>query len=359
MLEELTNYYKNKRVLVTGHTGFKGSWLTIWLYMLGAKVTGYALDPKTQKDNFVLSGIGSKILDIKGDIRDRKKLIKIFGETNPEIVFHLAAQPLVLEGYKDPAYTYETNILGTVNVLEAIRKTDSVKAGIIVTSDKVYENKEWIWPYRENDKLGGHDPYSASKGATEIVVASYIKAFFNPKNYNKHKKIVASVRAGNVIGGGDWSENRIIPDIIRALEKDEVISVRNPLATRPWQYVLEPLGGYLLLGMKMLDQPEKYSGAWNFGPEPGNMSSVKELVELCIDSYGEGKWKDVSDPAALHEARLLSLDISKAKYNLGWHPVLGIRDTVKRTMEWYKQYTSRNVYDFCANQITQYLKFWR
>jgi len=359
MFEQLKQTYRGKKVLITGHTGFKGSWLAIWLHEVGAKVTGYALDPKTERDNFVISGIGRKINDVRGDIRNKEKIFKLFSEIKPEIVFHLAAQPLVLEGYADPVTTFETNIMGTVHVLEAIRQTESVRAGIIITSDKVYENKEWIWPYRENDRLGGYDPYSSSKGATEIIVNAYRNSFFNREDYNQPQKSVTTVRAGNVIGGGDWSENRIIPDVIRALEKNQIVPIRNPKAIRPWQHVLEPLGGYLLLGTKMLTKPKTFSGAWNFGPEPGNTTTVEELVKLCIKNYGKGKWKDVSDPETLHEARLLSLDISKAKYKLDWHPVWNIVETVEKTMEWYNQYSKKNVYDLCIGQINQYLEAWR
>ena len=354
MTEFIRSVYKGESVLITGHTGFKGSWLSIWLHALGSRVTGYALDPKTERDNFVLTGIGEKIRDIRGNINDRKDLLDVFRETEPKIVFHLAAQPLVLEGYRDPVSTYETNIMGTVNVLEAIRQTPSVQAAVIVTSDKVYENREWSWPYRETDALGGYDPYSSSKGACEIVVAAYRRSFLEVLG-----KKTATVRAGNVIGGGDWADDRILPDIIRALEKNRSVSVRNPEAVRPWQHVLEPLGGYLLLGAKMLKGKGEFAGAWNFGPGPENIIPVRDLVEMSIHEYGKGRWKNISRKEALHEAGFLSLDNSKARYGLGWKPVWNINVTSEKTIAWYRKYTEENVLKLCLEQIGQYSKQWK
>ena len=276
-MEYFNNVYKNKTVLVTGHTGFKGSWLSIWLRELGANVIGYALDPYTEKDNFVLAKLEDKITDIRGDIRDKKNLKEVFDKYKPEFVFHLAAQPLVRLSYENPIETYEINVMGTINVLECIRETPETKIGIMITTDKCYENKEQIWGYRETDPLGGYDPYSSSKGAAEIAISSWRNSFFNPKDYEKHKKSIASVRAGNVIGGGDWSLDRIIPDCIRALEKDEAISIRNPKAIRPWEHVLEPLNGYLLLGQKMYEEPSKYCEGWNFGP---NLDSIVSVCKI-------------------------------------------------------------------------------
>ncbi len=358
-VNSLLEKYRNKKVLITGHTGFKGSWLSIWLHKLGAQVVGVALEPKTQLDNFVLADISSFVKDIRLDIRDKKSVIDLFKKEQPEIVFHLAAQSLVLESYQNPLETFETNILGSANILEAIRLTNSVKTAVFITTDKVYENKEWIWPYREDEQLGGYDPYSSSKGAAELIIASYRKSFFNPEKYSEHRKSIASVRAGNVIGGGDWAENRIIPDCIKALESDIAIEVRSPKSVRPWQHVLEPLGGYLLLGAKMMNEPTKYAEAWNFGPEAENIINVGVLVQLIVDKYGKGEWIDKSNPNALHEAKLLALDINKAKYKLHWNPVLNIEETIEFTTVWYKNYHSENVLELCQRQIDEYTKLWK
>ncbi len=350
------NFYKGKRVLVTGHTGFKGSWLSIWLHELGAEVVGVGLDPYSDKDNFVLSGIGDKIkADIRADIRDGEKMKEIFEEYKPEIVFHLAAQPLVRLSYDIPVDTYQTNVMGTINVLEAIRATDSVKVGVMITTDKCYENKEQIWGYRENEPMGGYDPYSSSKGAAEIAISSWRRSFFNPEQYEKHGKSIASVRAGNVIGGGDWALDRIIPDCIRALEAGKQIDIRSPKAIRPWQHVLEPLSGYMLLAKKMWDSPTEYCEGWNFGPRGESISTVWEVASKVIENYGKGELRDLSDPNALHEAKLLMLDISKAKFKLGWEPRLNIDQTVALTTEWYKKYQDENVLDLCVSQINHYL----
>lgn len=347
----LKNTYQDKKVLLTGHTGFKGSWLAIWLNELGADVVGYALDPKTKKDNCSVTGLSNKIKDIRADIRDKEKLIKVFREEQPEMVFHLAAQPLVLESYDNPLDTFDTNIMGTAHVLEAIRQTDSVHTGIMITSDKCYENKEQIWGYRETDPMGGHDPYSASKGAAELVIQSYRKSFGDKEN-----KAIASARAGNVIGGGDWSNYRLIPDSIKAIESGKPIELRNPLATRPWQHVLEPLAGYLLLGAKMKEEPEKYAEAWNFGPYTKDVYPVKEIVKKIINKLGKGEWKDISNADQLHEANLLTLDITKALTKLNWKPVLSFDETIDMTIEWYKNYSTHpNMYEFCKNQIDKYI----
>lgn len=349
------NIYKGKTVLVTGHTGFKGSWLSIWLNELGAKVIGYGLDPYTEKDNFVLSDLNNKIVDIRGDLRDEEKLQKVFCEYKPEIVFHLAAQPLVRLSYEKPKETYEVNVMGTLNVLECIRKTESVKVGVMITTDKCYENKEQIWAYRENDPMGGYDPYSSSKGCCELLISSYRNSFMNPKDYEKHGKAIASVRAGNVIGGGDWSKDRIVPDCIRALIANKTIEIRNPNAVRPWQHVLEPLGGYLLLASKMYENRTKYCGGWNFGPDNNSIVPVRTIADIIVEKWGNGDWNDLSENNALHEANLLSLDCTKAKAYLNWMPKLNIEDALALTVEWYKNYINNNVYDLCVSQIEKYI----
>lgn len=355
-LDIFDNFYHGKRVLVTGHTGFKGSWLSIWLEALGAEVIGIGLEPYTEKDNYVLSGIGNRITDIRGDIRDGDWVKEIFHQYQPEIVFHLAAQPLVRLSYEKPVDTYEVNVMGTIHILEAIRITESVKVGVMITTDKCYENKEQIWGYRENEPMGGYDPYSSSKGAAEIAIASWRQSYFNPDSYEKHGKSIASVRAGNVIGGGDWAKDRIIPDCIRALEAGKSIEIRNPKAIRPWQHVLEPLSGYMLLAKKMWDEPTLYCEGWNFGPRTESIATVWEVANRVLENYGKGELKDLSDPHALHEAKLLMLDISKVRFKLGWVPRLNINQTIELTINWYKKYREEENYHLCINQIQTYLK---
>ncbi len=352
-IDKLLSIYKGRKVLVTGHTGFKGSWLTIWLQKLGAEVIGIALDPKTEQDNFVLSGIGNWMKDYRCDIRNLLKIQEIVDKEKPEILFHLAAQPIVIDGYKNPVYTFETNIMGTVNVLEIFRKNTTLKTGIFITTDKCYENVEKKEGYKETDPMGGYDPYSASKGASELVISAYRRSFFK-----KGEKIIASVRAGNVIGGGDWSPFRLVVDIVKAIHNDKIIEIRNPDATRPWQHVLEPLGGYLLLGAKMIME-RKYDEAWNFGPEIMNIVTVRELLNKIISEFGKGEWKDISKKEKPHEAKLLSLNINKAKNELGWYPVLNLDETVRFTVDWYKRYKSENVMDLCLQQIEEYTNKWK
>ena len=355
-MKDFNNIYKGKKVLVTGHTGFKGSWLSIWLKELGAEVIGYSLEPYTEKDLFVLSKLSEKIIDIRGDIRDRKHLREVFDRYQPEIVFHLAAQPLVRLSYDIPVETYETNLMGTINILEEIRNSQSVKVGIMITTDKCYENKEQIWGYRENEAMGGYDPYSSSKGACEIAIHSWIQSYFNPKDYEKHGKSIASVRAGNVIGGGDWAKDRIIPDCIRALEKNEEILIRSPKAIRPWEHVLEPLSGYLLLGQKMLEEPTKYCEGWNFGPNLENIVNVWEIGKKVVQYYGKGSLKDISNSNDLHEANLLLLDITKSRFKLGWRPTLNLDENIKLTVDWYKRHNKEDVYKLCVEQIKKFNK---
>lgn len=355
-IDIFNNFYKGKRVLVTGHTGFKGSWLSIWLHELGAEVIGVGLEPFTERDNYVLSDIGKNIkADIRADIRDGGRMKAIFKEYEPELVFHLAAQPLVRLSYDIPVETYETNVMGTINVLEAIRVTDSVKVEVMITTDKCYENKEQIWGYRENEPMGGYDPYSSSKGAAEIAIASWRRSFFHPEQYEKHGKSIASVRAGNVIGGGDWALDRIIPDCIKALEAGKEIEIRSPKAIRPWQHVLEPLSGYMLLALRMWKEPIKYCEGWNFGPRAESISTVWDVATKVVENYGSGQLRDLSDPNTLHEAKLLMLDISKAKFMLGWESRMDINQTVALTVDWYKRYQEESVYSICVNQIADFV----
>lgn len=354
VMEGFNDFYNGKTVLVTGHTGFKGSWLSIWLNELGACVIGYALDPFSEKDNFVLSELSDKIIDIRGDVRDKDALREVFAKYKPEVVFHLAAQPLVRLSYDKPVETYEVNVMGTINVLECIRSTAETKIGIMITTDKCYDNKEQIWGYKECDPLGGYDPYSSSKGAAEIAINSWRNSFFNPQDYNNHGKSIASVRAGNVIGGGDWALDRIIPDCIKALEEEKAIEIRSPNSIRPWEHVLEPLSGYLMLGQKLIENPSKFTEGWNFGPELDSIVTVWEIAQKVILNYGSGELCDISDSEALHEAKLLALDITKARFKLGWKPTLNIDETVKLTVDWYRNYKSRNVYDLCVEQINSF-----
>ncbi len=354
-LDLFGGFYRGKRVLVTGHTGFKGSWLSIWLHELGAEVIGLGLDPYSAKDNYVLSGIGNRIkADLRADIRKGEYLKAILEEYQPEIVFHLAAQPLVRLSYEIPLETYETNLMGTLHVLEAIRQTKSVRVGVMITTDKCYENKEQLWGYRENEPMGGYDPYSSSKGAAEIAISSWRRSFFNPSRYETHGQSIASVRAGNVIGGGDWALDRIVPDCIRALESGLALSIRSPKAVRPWQHVLEPLSGYLLLARKMWEAPTNYCEGWNFGPRSTSIATVWDMATKIVTHYGSGTLEDLSDPHAPHEASLLMLDISKAKFRLGWQPRLDLDATIALTTDWYKRYRTENVYSLCLDQLTTY-----
>lgn len=359
MIDIFDNFYCGKRVLVTGHTGFKGSWLSIWLHELGAEVVGVSQDPFTNRDNYVLSGIGNKMMaDLRSDICDGQKMKEIFQKYQPEIVFHLAAQPLVRYSYEQPVETYEANVMGTIHVMEAIRATSSVKVGVMITTDKCYDNKEQMRGYKEDDPFGGYDPYSSSKGACEIAIQSWRRSFFNPEDYGKkHHVSLASVRAGNVIGGGDWALDRIIPDCIKALEQDKVIDIRSPKAIRPWEHVLEPLSGYMLLAKKQWEHPTEFCEGWNFGPESESVSTVWEVATELIKNYGKGKLKDSSDPNAVHEAKLLMLDITKAKTKLGWKPRMNMQQCMDLVADWYKRYQKEDVYQLCVEEIEKFINY--
>ena len=330
------NFYQNKKVVVTGHTGFKGSWLTLTLHELGAKVCGIALTPSTNIDFFVVNEVSKLCESHILDINNLEEVKKVIIEFQPDIVFHLAAKPLVRYSYANPIETYQTNVMGTANVLEAVKFVPGKCAVVLITTDKVYENKEWHYPYRETDRLGGKDPYSSSKACAEILIASYRHSFFNLHDYDKHQKSLASARAGNVIGGGDWSEDRLVPDLIRALNEDKIVHIRNPFAIRPWQHVMEPVLGYLKLAFKLYETPKEFSGEWNFGPYPEEVLKVEDVVKIAIEILGKGSYKVTNEENALHEATLLKLDISKTLNELRWKPQLNTKEAIRLTIEWYK-----------------------
>jgi CDP-glucose 4,6-dehydratase len=347
--------YKEKKVLVTGHTGFKGSWLVQWLHLMGAEVAGYSLEAPSTPNHFSL--LDTDIKSFIADIRDAKKLESVIREFKPEIVFHLAAQALVRLSYQDPVETFSSNVLGTLHVFEACRKSNDVKVIVNITSDKCYENKEWIWGYRENDPMGGYDPYSASKGCAEVLTASYRNSYFNVHDYGKkHSILLGSGRAGNVIGGGDWAADRLIPDIMKAASVNTFVQIRNPKATRPWQHVLEPLSGYLTLGWRLLEQKTECAEGWNFGPELSSNLSVEEVVELSKKYWDKINAVFSPNPADHHEANLLMLDCSKANKLLKWKPVWDIDTTLNKTITWYKKFyeskeiqTTQDIKDFIGD----------
>jgi len=352
------NIYKNKKVLVTGHTGFKGSWLCIWLKELGADVVGYALDPPSDPNNFTATALSGKVTHIHGDIRDMDQLLAAFDCHRPEFVFHLAAQAIVRSSYENPKLTFDTNAGGTVNVLEAIRKTPSVRVIVNITSDKCYENREWLWGYRENDQMGGNDPYSASKGCAELIFTAYIRSFFSAMVSDRQAIGAASCRGGNALGGGDWGCDRLIPDCARSLSEGKTIGIRNFRAVRPWQHVLELLSGYLWLGACLWREPEKYAGGWNFGPGTEATMTVGDVVNRFLKAWGTGEWKDLSEPEAVHEDAILRLCCDKAATQLGWRNILSLDETIDMTAEWYRQFyrnlESAEMYALCMKQIEYY-----
>jgi len=330
-------YYAGRRVFVTGHTGFKGSWLSQWLLLLGAEVTGYSIGIPTQPSLYKSLGLSGQIQDVRGDVRRSQDVQMAMAKAAPEVVIHMAAQALVLPSYADPLTTFETNVMGTANVLEAARRCPSVRSVAIVTTDKCYANNEWQYGYREADALGGHDPYSASKAAAEMVVASYRSSFFDAGETLGKRAGVASVRSGNVIGGGDWAADRLVPDCMRALAEGKPIVVRNPGSVRPWQHVLEPLSGYLWLGVLLARDPTTYAGAWNFGPDPENAVSVEQVVsQVCQAWGGAARFETATSAQALSEAGILRLDCTKARSQLGWHPVYDMGEAVHQTVTWYR-----------------------
>ena len=348
--------WAGKRVFITGHTGFKGSWLALWLQALGAEVLGYSLAPPTEPNMFDTAAVGQGMRTILGDVRDQEKLAAAMAEFRPEVVFHLAAQSLVRLSYGDPVGTYATNVMGTVHLLEAIRAAGSVRAAVIVTSDKCYENNEWTWGYRESDPMGGHDPYSNSKGCTELVTSAYRRSFFTPAAEEGQSAALASARAGNVIGGGDWAIDRLVPDFIRAMSKGELIQIRNPGAQRPWQHVLEPLSGYLLLAERLMGRDgRKFASGWNFGPRDDDAVPVATLVRKLAALWGEGAAYAVDTGLQPHEASFLKLDCSRARAMLGWQPHLDIDSALAWTVDWHKAIQAgANMREITALQIDRF-----
>lgn len=328
-------FYKSKKVFLTGHTGFKGSWLLAWLHHLGADVKGYSLVPENENDLYNSINGDKLCKSIIGDLRDKQKLENEILTFQPDFIFHLAAQPLVRLSYEIPKDTFEVNVIGTINVLDAVRKLENPCSVVLITTDKVYENFEWHYPYRENDRLGGYDPYSASKACAELAISCYRNSFFNLSNYDHHKKGIASARSGNVIGGGDWAKDRIIPDIVRALRSNKTINIRNPKSIRPWQHVLEPLSGYLQLGLKLNENPTHFSESWNFGPHTQDNLYVEDIVKKAIEIWGRGEYICASNINQPHEAGLLKLDISKTVNELGWKPKWDAKQAIEKTMNWY------------------------
>lgn len=354
------NFWHGKRVFITGHTGFKGAWLSLWLHSLGAEVTGYALQPPTEPNLFKLCQIGTLITSVIGDVRDEKALAAAMNKAQPEIVIHMAAQSLVRKSYAEPVETYSVNVMGTVNLLEAVRGCPGVKAIINVTTDKCYENKEWIWGYREIDALGGYDPYSSSKACSEIVTGAYRNSYFNPQDFSRHKVALASARAGNVIGGGDWATDRLIPDCVRALINAQTIRIRNPYAIRPWQHVLEPLGGYLLLAERLYTEGAAYADSWNFGPDEADAQPVEWIVKRMCHLWGQGAGYEVDGGEHPHEAGYLKLDCAKARTKLGWRPKWDIGVALDKIVEWVKAYDAgEDMPEVCLRQIREYSNMQR
>jgi CDP-glucose 4,6-dehydratase len=353
---DLQSVYQGKKVFLTGHTGFKGAWLLQWLKLLGAEVKGYAMEPENADDLYNLIEGGTLCESVIADLRDSARLEQEILTFQPDFIFHLAAQPLVRLSYKIPAETFMVNAIGTAYVLDAVRKLERPCSVVLITTDKVYENKEWVYPYRETDRLGGYDPYSASKACAELVINSYIQSFFNPTAFAQHQKGIASARAGNVIGGGDWAKDRIVPDIVRALWAGQPVSVRNPRAVRPWQHVLEPLSGYLLLGAKLAAEPLYFGGAWNFGPHAEDNKTVGDLVEIALSTWGSGSYEFPALTNQPHEAGLLKLDINKAVNELQWRPKYNADAAIHHTISWYKglKYSRQDIGKVTVEQIQAY-----
>lgn len=357
VLEMNPAFWRGKRVFLTGHTGFKGSWMSLWLQSLGVELTGFALQPPTQPSLFDEARVAQGMRSIIGDIRDLACLQKAMQECQPEIVIHMAAQPLVRYSYDNPVETYATNVMGTVHLLEAVRHTPSVKAVVNITTDKCYENREWVWGYRENEPMGGYDPYSNSKGCAELVTAAYRSSFFNPQAYHQHGVAIASVRAGNVIGGGDWAHDRLIPDILAAFEAGRPVIIRNPNSIRPWQHVMEPLRGYIMLAEQLYTHGPEFAEGWNFGPNDEDARPVEWIVNELARLWGQGATWQLAGGEHPHEATYLKLDISKARSRLNWHPALRLGDALKMITEWTKQrQAAADIQAITLDQILTYQK---
>lgn len=351
------DFWEGKKVFLTGNTGFKGSWLSLWLLAMGAQVSGYALEPPGQHDLFNLCGLNGMMSTCSNDIADLNLLQQTMQAAEPEIVFHLAAQPLVRVSYQEPVQTYRTNVLGTAHFLEAVRHCRSVKAVVNVTTDKCYENQEWFWGYRENEPLGGYDPYSSSKACAELVTAAYRSSYFPPSNYPEHGVAIATARAGNVIGGGDWAEERLVPDIMRALLAAQPIIIRSPQSIRPWQHVLEPLSGYLVLAEKLYQEGPEYGEAWNFGPADQDSRTVEWIVNYLCQLWGNGATYTVDSQKQPHEARFLKLDCSKAQSRLEWRPRWNLETALQKTVDWLKEFLNKgDIKQVCLQQIEEYVK---
>jgi len=346
------SFWEGKRVFLTGHTGFKGGWISLWLAQLGAEVKGYALEPATTPSLFEIARVGEVVESDIGDIRNLEQLRSSMGDFNPDILIHMAAQPLVRLSYKEPVETYDTNVMGTVKVFEAARSCPNLKAIVNVTTDKCYENKEWLWGYREDEPMGGYDPYSSSKGCAELVTSAYRRSFMQEKGVG-----LATARAGNVIGGGDWSDDRLIPDILRAFEKNEAVVIRNPQSTRPWQHVLEPLSGYLLLAQKMYESPQAYAEAWNFGPCDDDAKPVDWILEHMVKQWGKGALWQLDQGSHPHEAGYLKLDISKAKSRLDWQPTWNLDRTLEKIVIWHQAWLNgEDMQTRCLNEVEKYME---
>jgi len=351
------NFWRGKRVFVTGYTGFKGSWLCLWLHRLGASVTGYALAPPTDPSLFVLAGVESLLAhSVIADIRHGERLRQELNSAAPEIVIHMAAQPLVRDSYNIPVETYATNVMGTVHLLEAVRQCPSVRAVVNVTTDKCYENREWVWGYRENEAMGGYDPYSSSKGCAELVTAAYRQSFFNAQDYSSHGVALATARAGNVIGGGDWAADRLIPDVVRSLLANEPVRIRNPHAIRPWQHVLEPLSGYLRLAQCLYEQGADYGEGWNFGPTDDDAKPVEWIVQRMCELHGKDARYEIDSGDHPHEAHYLKLDCSKARMRLGWQPHWDLEKALDSIIAWTRAYQEKQgMREVCLKQIDAYM----
>jgi len=349
------DFWTGKRVFITGHTGFKGSWLSLWLQKLGADVTGYALSPPTTPNLFEAARVADGMHSVIDDIRNVERLVAAMRQAAPEIVIHMAAQPLVRHSYANPVETYSTNVMGTVHLFEAVKQTPGVRAVVNITSDKCYENREWAWGYREDEAMGGYDPYSSSKGCAELITAAYRNSFFAPSRYDRHRVAIASARAGNVIGGGDWALDRLIPDIMRAIAENTPVIIRNPHAIRPWQHVLEPLSGYLLLAQRLYETGSDHGGAWNFGPHDEDAKPVQWIVEKLAAHWGEGASWVLDTEEHPHEAHYLKLDCSKAKMRLNWHPRWRLANALEHIVSWHKaQRAGADMHEFTMKQIIDY-----